>query len=412
MKYSIILLSILLFTNTLILSQIQHEVEGDTYINGKLGIKQNTVDASAILDIQSTSEGLLIPRMTSSQRLAIPNPAEGLVVYELTTSNFWFYDGTVWVEMMIGGSGGSSLWSQNGSNIFYNTGNVGVGIVSPPGKFSVSDPNRNAITIKTGNNLLDNGIAFQNGGDAYSWNIFRSNAGNNDAHLIFAGGDSSSDINLLPERMRIRNNGNVGIGTNLPITELHVAGNGALFRLEGSTHGFMEFYPEGTAVGRKAWVGYGSAASNDIFVINNQADGDMQFRTNSTLRMTITKDGDVGVGTSNPNGYKLAVNGNMGAEEIEVRANYWADYVFKEDYNLLSLEEVEIFINDNGHLPDVPAEEDAINKPLNLAEMDILLLQKIEELTLYTLQQEKIIKDQNNALMLLQERVAKLEEEK
>jgi len=219
MKYSILLLSILFVTNNILLSQIQHEVEGDTYINGKLGIKQNAVDASAILDIQSTTEGLLIPRMTSSQRLAIPNPAEGLMVYELSTNNFWFYDGSAWVEMVLSGGGGSSLWSQSGSDIFYNTGNVGVGIASPPGKFSVSDPNRNAITIKTGNNLLDNGIAFQNGGSAYSWNVFRSDAGNNDAHLIFAGGVSNSDINLLPERMRIRNNGNVGIGTNLPVTD-------------------------------------------------------------------------------------------------------------------------------------------------------------------------------------------------
>ena len=125
--------------------------------------------------------------------------------------------------------------------------------------------------------------------------------------------------------------------------------------------------------------------------------------------MRITDIGDVGIGTADPRGYKLAVNGNIGAEEIEVRADYWADFVFKKDYELKPLAEVKEFIDDHGHLPDVPSEEEALTQPLNLGEMNILLLQKIEELTLYTINQEEVIEKQNSLILQLDKRIQDLE---
>ncbi|WP_353151054.1 hypothetical protein [Chryseobacterium sp.] len=92
--------------------------------------------------------------------------------------------------------------------------------------------------------------------------------------------------------------------------------------------------------------------------------------------------------------YKLFVKDGIRTEKVKVdiaASNGWADYVFEKDYKLMPLKEVEQFINKNGHLPEVPTTEEAIKNGIELKEMNILLLKKIEELTLYTLEQQKRI---------------------
>jgi hypothetical protein len=106
--------------------------------------------------------------------------------------------------------------------------------------------------------------------------------------------------------------------------------------------------------------------------------------------------GNVGVGTTltnNPNGYKLGVNGKIGAKEVQVEntSSAWADYVFEPDYNLPSLEEVESFIKVNKHLKDIPSAQEVAEHGHKLGEMDVLLLKKVEELTLYILELKKEI---------------------
>ena len=102
----------------------------------------------------------------------------------------------------------------------------------------------------------------------------------------------------------------------------------------------------------------------------------------------LSVNGNVGIGTSDTQGYKLAVNGTIRAKEVKVESE-WADFVFKKDYNLPALEEVEQHIEENGTLPGVPSEKEVKANGVNLAETNVLLLQKIEELTLYIIQQEK-----------------------
>ena len=117
---------------------------------------------------------------------------------------------------------------------------------------------------------------------------------------------------------------------------------------------------------------------------------------------------------------KLTVKGNIHAEEVKIDLNVPApDYVFKDSYQLRSLEELENFIKDNSHLPEIPSAKDFKQNGIMQAEMDINLLKKIEELTLYTIQQEKKIKAQakkienleslNNKFLELQSRLEKLE---
>ncbi len=101
--------------------------------------------------------------------------------------------------------------------------------------------------------------------------------------------------------------------------------------------------------------------------------------------------GGLGIGTTEiPDGYSLAVNGKVIAEEIKVQLKTnWPDFVFRPDYDLLSLNELESYISQNGHLPGVPTAEEVEENAINLGEMTTILLQKVEELTLYVIELQK-----------------------
>lgn len=104
--------------------------------------------------------------------------------------------------------------------------------------------------------------------------------------------------------------------------------------------------------------------------------------------------GSVGIGTaltSNPNSYKLAVNGKIGRKEVQVEntSTVWPDYVFESSYELLSLEELDLLIRENSHLPEVPTAIEIRANGQNLGEMNAILLKKIEELTLYIIQMQE-----------------------
>jgi hypothetical protein len=115
-------------------------------------------------------------------------------------------------------------------------------------------------------------------------------------------------------------------------------------------------------------------------------------------------DGSVGIGTITPQ-EKLSVNGKIRAKEIKVEATNWPDYVFKPDYQLNTLSELEAYIKTYGHLPDVPAAAEVEKEGVALGEMNKILLKKIEELTLHLIEREKAFKK-------LEERLTKLENKK
>lgn len=98
--------------------------------------------------------------------------------------------------------------------------------------------------------------------------------------------------------------------------------------------------------------------------------------------------GQVGIGTNSPTA-ELTVNGDIHAKEIRVYTAAGADFVFDKDYDLLELDELEKFVTTNQHLPDIPSEKKMIEDGLHLGQMDIRLLQKVEELTLYLIEMNK-----------------------
>jgi hypothetical protein len=108
-----------------------------------------------------------------------------------------------------------------------------------------------------------------------------------------------------------------------------------------------------------------------------------------TERMRISGRGDMGIGTSDTKGYKLAVNGNIRAKEVKVEAANWPDFVFSKDYVLPTLTETEKHIREKGHLPGIPSASEVEKNGIELGDMNKKLLQKIEELTLYLIEMKK-----------------------
>lgn len=111
----------------------------------------------------------------------------------------------------------------------------------------------------------------------------------------------------------------------------------------------------------------------------------------------VIVNGNLGVGTVNPTS-RLSVNGDIKAKEVKVELTGWSDFVFKPAYNLLPLNQLESYILENGHLPEVPDEKEVLTNGIELGAMNAKLLQKIEELTLYVIDLNKKLLDQEKLI--------------
>ncbi|WP_124020590.1 MULTISPECIES: tail fiber protein [Flavobacterium] len=151
-----------------------------------------------------------------------------------------------------------------------------------------------------------------------------------------------------------------------------------------------------------SFAGYGIQHSGFTWVPNTSMDegklflsfGGAEDGIANPIKVTFQSNGNVGIGTKNPDS-KLTVAGNIHAQEVKVtaRAGEVPDYVFANDYKLKSLEEVESYIKQNSHLPEIPSAKEIEKNGLMLAEMNMNLLKKMEEMTLYMIEQNKRIKD-------------------
>jgi hypothetical protein len=300
------------------------------------------------------------------------------------------------------------------------------------------------------------------------------NAQNYNIDFVTGAITPADDSNLS---MRITSGGNVGIGTATPLTKLHVVGSE--IRITGTgTSGptsaaNVTFYDSDNST-RRGFIGDGASANTDLYMLadaggglnfgsngvaskmfintagnvgigtitpsrpldvngyvqtntgtifNNGKSWDISSNTSNlfinetgvSTRLALTPGGNVGIGTINPD-QKLTVKGTIHSTSVLVDTNVpTPDYVFKNDYNLPSLAEIKTYTDKNHRLPGVPAAAEIEKNGLNLGEMNMVLLKKVEELTLYLIEQNKQlteqhkkIADQQQVNQSLQEQINKL----
>lgn len=260
-------------------------------------------------------------------------------------------------------------------------GKIGIGTITPNAKIeSVSGVNANPATGQT----TQSGAALRlRGGDnavldfgMNSINTWIQATDQSDLHQTYK-------ISLNP------NGGNVGIGTTSPLTRLDVqtASNQHVQitqDLNGNLPGCVGIVSIND--GNTAYTPLGFNASKYYFV-----------------------NGNVSIGTTlpDPTNARLTVNGTIHAKEVDVDVNIPADFVFKSGYKLMPLKDVEKYVKINSHLPEIPSAEEITKNGFKIGEMQNKLLQKVEELTLYMIEQQKTINQQSAQI---NQQSAKIEE--
>jgi hypothetical protein len=184
-------------------------------------------------------------------------------------------------------------------------------------------------------------------------------------------------------------NGNLAVGINLPEV---ATGSGHRLSFLGASENsdplwISRYNTAANSSELRVNIGDDVGQWQDMFSIGTVHHGDGQWHPHFSVQAT----GNVGIGTISSADAKLTVAGDIHAREVEVTVNagQGPDYVFEKEYDLLSLSGLETYINQNKHLPEVPSAKEMEAEGLNLKEMNLLLLKKVEELTLHLIEQNK-----------------------
>jgi hypothetical protein len=253
-----------------------------------------------------------------------------------------------------------------------DNGNVGVGTTAPSATLHVDVADGPIIRLSRGHN----GNRFDLETNGENLKVGPRDSGD----LLLASG-------AFAEGMRLKSNGNVGIGTSDPTATLHVqVASGPVIRLSrGNDGNRFDLESNGTDL-----------------ILGPRDSGDLVLASGAFVEgVRLKSNGNVGIGVSNPT-TKLVVNGSITCKEVIVTLNGFADFVFSPTYNLKALPDVNTFVKTYRHLPDFPSEKEVLSKGMSIGKMQVKLVQKIEELTLYAIEAEK----KNKAL---EHRVEKLE---
>ena len=208
----------------------------------------------------------------------------------------------------------------------------------------------------------------------------------------------STGLQFHTQKYYTFNDGNVGISTNYPSYDLHVVGT-------TFTERFILFDEQSPP--RKGFVLQCDAGGNAYW---NDPSGFGLWQSNENGQDIYFINGNVSIGTEKSfEDFKLAVKGKIISEEVTVR-NFikWPDFVFGDNYQLESLKSIENYINKNNHLPGVPTALEVKEEGINLGEMNAVLLQKIEELTLYTIKQQEMLEKQLEMMESQQKQIDEL----
>lgn len=278
-------------------------------------------------------------------------------------------------------------------------------------------------------NYLGSKVSAMLGGDYASYTVFGGVnggriRGSNQGYLVLEGNpDGYGNPTIYMNRYVSNGNiimtassGKVGIGVDVPQSKLHVEGDiRATNNFWGRTKIVLQDHTHFTVspsvipglTNSFSMPHYGIASpyvdtSADLWLSGYHA---MHLFTDGTPRMSIDRYGKVGIGTVNPQ-YLLDVKGIIRATEVKIEhVDNFPDYVFSQGYKLRPLMEVSSFIKANGHLPEIPSAQEVKENGINLLEMNKKLLRKVEELTLYAIEQQQRIEEQQRQIDQLRKKL-------
>ena len=304
----------------------------------------------------------------------------------------------------VGSNQGIGFWTNGGNqkkeSLRINAnGNVGVGTTAPQTNLEVSNG-----SYSNGNQLMVSGAEH----DRYNGIISETvSAGQTTFSL-----GTTSNYSSFAQTLNLYN-GNVGIGETNPRVPLHVNGNIAAAAAVDPTNTYLQFERSGDQyIGARVGNAYSMSGYRGNLVFETNNGGGPQALSEG---MRLTSDGNLVVGATDPQGYKLAINGNAIANSMTVKLYPWHDYVFEKSYALMPLKELADYVHKNHHLPEIPSAAQVEKDGLNLGEINGLLVKKVEELTLYLIEKEKEIRElkasQEERLKKLEQRLELLEKQ-